>query len=656
MFGTAPTSRSAAVKQLASGGEFQGVSTAQLIRSTSVVSPLEGSMEDLALQSPTTSSGESRSSSACPSPAARNDTATSLKTACDVREATDRAMEPTSTLESAAKPPRAGKQAAAKSGKKQSRIKRPMNAFMVWSSIERKKLAEREPRLHNTELSKRLGQMWKNMNEEEKQPFRKEAEKLKAKLMEEHPDYKYRPRRRKFDLASKTLLGGMKPLGLPHLRVVGGVKEPAAPGDGHTAYAHAMSLFKCADSDASASLGSDHAHLVQSEQNYCYPYRYMNNTALHSSYGLQVPQYGYPYGSTLYPHGYGLHSLSSPSSSVGLSNTGYRSEETGLTGYQSGQTGYAPGYANAVSVVLQHADSSQQHETELAAYNLPVNAAPSSQTPYSPDKSLGQTTPIMRQLSFDSNPGSGDPYPVPCLETPPVSPYPPSTPLNTFSSSIPLTRTESYGSDHSSTASRPLTSSEGMSPRVKHEDVSPTPSLPQDLESNQSGNSSSLSDQHAALVSYSGYSTKGGVTTSSHFQYEHFIGGIPDHQLPFSSRTYAGTLAHHGHYSPTPTASSIPPAAGGSGLGASYATFPSLHTSSVVPYVQEGGEGTGYAETPGEYASGSPTGILSTQKEVVHMDSYSPVSVGYGASSYGLPTPDTTPNKVASQESEDYFY
>jgi len=87
-------------------------------------------------------------------------------------------------------------------GSSQDHVKRPMNAFMVWSQIERKKMADVFPDMHNAEISRRLGKRWKLLSDADRRPYVIRSEKLREEHMRRYPDYKYRPKKKAKEAAA----------------------------------------------------------------------------------------------------------------------------------------------------------------------------------------------------------------------------------------------------------------------------------------------------------------------------------------------------------------------------------------------------------------------------------------------------------------------
>ena len=86
--------------------------------------------------------------------------------------------------------------------KGEEKIKRPMNAFMLWSKQRRREISKTDPTIHNAQISKLLGEEWKVLPVEQKQPFLKESQKLMVKHKREHPNYRYKPRKSKQERGS----------------------------------------------------------------------------------------------------------------------------------------------------------------------------------------------------------------------------------------------------------------------------------------------------------------------------------------------------------------------------------------------------------------------------------------------------------------------
>ncbi|XP_012286823.1 longitudinals lacking protein, isoforms H/M/V [Orussus abietinus] len=74
------------------------------------------------------------------------------------------------------------------------RIPRPANAFMLFANEWRKKVAFEYPGDTNTEISVRLGIMWKSLNSQGKEPYFLLAKKVDEEHKRKYPNYSYSPK------------------------------------------------------------------------------------------------------------------------------------------------------------------------------------------------------------------------------------------------------------------------------------------------------------------------------------------------------------------------------------------------------------------------------------------------------------------------------
>lgn len=91
---------------------------------------------------------------------------------------------------------------------------RPPNAFILYSQAMRSQVRQENPSLSNTEVSRLLGKMWKEVPNDIKLQYKQKAAAMQEDFKREHPDYTYRKARRKRalnELLTKSSTAGFQP-------------------------------------------------------------------------------------------------------------------------------------------------------------------------------------------------------------------------------------------------------------------------------------------------------------------------------------------------------------------------------------------------------------------------------------------------------------
>jgi transcription factor SOX7/8/10/18 (SOX group E/F) len=74
---------------------------------------------------------------------------------------------------------------------------RPPNAFILYSQAMRSSCRQQNPSLSNTEVSRLLGKMWKEVPSDVKMQYKQKAAVAQEQFKRDHPNYTYRKARKK---------------------------------------------------------------------------------------------------------------------------------------------------------------------------------------------------------------------------------------------------------------------------------------------------------------------------------------------------------------------------------------------------------------------------------------------------------------------------
>ncbi|KAL4803630.1 hypothetical protein BDV18DRAFT_162649 [Aspergillus unguis] len=139
------------------------------------------------------------------------------------------------------------------------KIPRPRNAFILFRQALQGQVGAQHPGLANPDISKIIGEKWRQLDQVEKDKWKAMAEDEKKRHQQQYPDYRYQPRRNGRD-GSRSLSSGLNPSGSTICIRCGGriMNAPTSPDTVFNGGSVSSGRPSHADMTASRSYSSDH--------------------------------------------------------------------------------------------------------------------------------------------------------------------------------------------------------------------------------------------------------------------------------------------------------------------------------------------------------------------------------------------------------------